>query len=149
MARGRATVLRKVNQREIVSEGGRLKWMFSGTAPNGRHIEATVEGTAPGIHRLPYAKTDGSATFPVANASFARASVKLSRAGKVGKVIRDERRSGFGNGRGLTWGNKRNGTRDSTTTNIRSSAKWPKGCLELLAASRVRKSWISAVEPRI
>ena len=75
---GRATVLRKVNQREIVSEGGRLKWTFSGTAPNGRHIEATVEGTAPGIHRLPYTKTDGSATFPVANASFARASVKLS-----------------------------------------------------------------------
>jgi hypothetical protein len=78
---GQATILRKVNQREILSEAGRLKWSFSGTAPNGRHIEATVEGTAPGIHRLPYTKTDGSATFPVANASFARASVKVTAKG--------------------------------------------------------------------
>jgi hypothetical protein len=74
---GQATILKKMNEREIVSEAGRLKWVFSGTAPNGRHIEATVEGSAPGIHRLPYTKTDASGTFPVANASLANASVTI------------------------------------------------------------------------
>ncbi len=75
---GQATILRKINEREILSEAGRLKWVFSGTAPNGRHIEATIEGNAPGIHRLPYTKTDGSGTFPVANASCANASVSIA-----------------------------------------------------------------------
>ena len=80
---GQATVLRTMNEREIVSETGRLRWVFSGTAPNGRHIEATVEGCSPGIHRLPYTKTDGSGTFPVANASLAHARVKIETAGEV------------------------------------------------------------------
>ncbi len=74
---GQATVLKKINEREIVGEAGRLKWVFSGTAANGRHIEATIEGNSPGIHRLPYTKTDASGTFPVANASLANASVTI------------------------------------------------------------------------
>ena len=36
----------------------------------------------PEIHRLPYRKTDGSGTFPVANASLARAELKIRTAGK-------------------------------------------------------------------
>lgn len=75
---GQSIVLRKINEREIFSEPARLKWVFTGAASNGRHIEATVEGAAPGIHRLPYLKTDGSATFPVANASLSRACVTLA-----------------------------------------------------------------------
>ena len=80
---GKPFVLRKMNEREILCEGGHLKWAISGSAAGGVHIEATLEGNAPGIHRLPYAKTDGSGTFPVANASLARATLKVERAGKV------------------------------------------------------------------
>ena len=71
------TILQKISEREIVRESGRLKWVFTGTAPDGGHIEATVEGNAPGIHRLPYTKTDGSGTFLVANASMAAATLKI------------------------------------------------------------------------
>jgi hypothetical protein len=80
---GKLIVLRKINEREIVSEDGQLKWVFSGTAASGEHVEATLEEHAPGIHRLPYRKTDGSGTFPVANASLARATVRIETAGTV------------------------------------------------------------------
>jgi hypothetical protein len=80
---GRPLVLRKINEREIVSEGAQLKWRFSGTAADGEHIEAALRGNTPGIHRLPYTKTDGSGTFPVANASLAQATVKIERAGVI------------------------------------------------------------------
>ncbi len=80
---GKPFVLRKMNEREILCEGGHLKWAISGSAEGGVHVEATLEGNAPGIHRLPYAKTDGSGTFPVANASLARATLKVERTGKV------------------------------------------------------------------
>lgn len=43
-------------------------------------IEATIEGSASEIHRLPYTNTDGSGIFPVANASLARAQVKIAGA---------------------------------------------------------------------
>lgn len=78
---GNAIVLRKINEREIVNESNRLKWTFSGAASDGRRIEATIQGETPGIHRLPYTKTDGSGTFPVANASLARATVNIAANG--------------------------------------------------------------------
>jgi hypothetical protein len=40
-------------------------------------VEVTVEGTTPGIHRLPYTKTAGSGSFPVANESAVRATLKI------------------------------------------------------------------------
>ena len=40
-------------------------------------MEVVAEGHPPGIHSLPYTKTDGSGTFPVANASQAQASVRF------------------------------------------------------------------------
>lgn len=79
---GKAIVLRKMNEREVSSEEKHLKWVLSGSA-GGVHVDATIEGNAPGIHRLPYTKTDGSGTFPVANASLARATVRIVEAGKV------------------------------------------------------------------
>jgi len=45
--------------------------------PDGTPIEAVIEGAAPGVHELPYTKTDNSGTFPVSNASLARATLKL------------------------------------------------------------------------
>lgn len=78
---GHATILRRINEREILNQAERLKWLFTGTTPDGRHLEAAIEGDAPGIHRVPYTKTDRSGTFPVANASLARASVNISSNG--------------------------------------------------------------------
>jgi hypothetical protein len=74
---GQATILRKIVDRDILNESDRLQWKFSGKAADGRQIEASVEANAPGIHRLPYTKTDGSGTLLVANASLARAMVKI------------------------------------------------------------------------
>jgi hypothetical protein len=74
---GKKTVLRRVKEQEVVREEERLKWVLSGIAPDGSRAELSVEGLAPGIHRLPYRKTDGSGTFPVANASLARATLRL------------------------------------------------------------------------
>jgi hypothetical protein len=73
---GKATVLRKMTEREQVHEANRLKWSFAGLL-EGTPVTVTVEGTAPGIHRLPYMKTDESGTLPVANASAARAILEV------------------------------------------------------------------------
>lgn len=86
---GQATILRKINEQDILNAPDRLKWSFSGTAPNGRHIEACMEGEAPGIHRVPYAKTDGTGTFPVANASLARARVNIAWKGGTQTIETD------------------------------------------------------------
>jgi hypothetical protein len=73
---GKPTVLRKMTEREQVHEANRLKWSFAGLL-EGTPVTVTVEGTAPGIHRLPYMKTDESGTLPVANASAARAILEV------------------------------------------------------------------------
>jgi len=74
---GKATTLLKMEEREILQGAGRMKWAFTGVTQEGTPVHVIVEGTAPGIHRLPYTKTDGVGTFPVANASMARATVKI------------------------------------------------------------------------
>lgn len=86
---GRATILRKINEHTILNEPDRLKWTFSGTAPDGLHLDASIEGMAPGIHRLPYTKTDESGTFPVANASLAAASVSITSKGSSEMIETD------------------------------------------------------------
>jgi hypothetical protein len=73
---GKPTVLCKMTEREQVHEANRLKWSFAGLL-EGTPVTVTVEGTAPGIHRLPYMKTDESGTLPVANASAARAILEV------------------------------------------------------------------------
>lgn len=57
-------------------EANRLKWSFAGLL-EGTPVTVMVEGTAPGIHRLPYMKTDESGTLPVVNASAARAILEV------------------------------------------------------------------------
>ncbi|HXY01913.1 MAG TPA: hypothetical protein VEI54_13405, partial [Candidatus Limnocylindrales bacterium] len=78
---GEPIFLRRIEEREIVNAPGKLKWSFSGTAPDGVRVEAAIEGVAPEVHHLPYLKTDCSGTFPVANASLARAQVRFGRNG--------------------------------------------------------------------
>ncbi|HET7105404.1 MAG TPA: hypothetical protein VFI38_01245 [Candidatus Acidoferrum sp.] len=75
--RGKIAKVQKIKELKIARSSAHLHWNFSGQLHNGSPIEASVEGVAPGIHELPYTKTDGSGTFPVSNASLARASVTL------------------------------------------------------------------------
>jgi len=77
--RGKPTILRKIKESKIVRSSANLRWNFSGQLDDGFPIEASIEGVAPGVHELPYTKTDGSGTFPVSNASLARATVKLGQ----------------------------------------------------------------------
>ena len=69
--------VRQIKELEIARSSSRLLWRFTGRLEDGVSLEALVEGVAPGVHELPYAKTDGLGTFPVANASLARAMVKF------------------------------------------------------------------------
>jgi hypothetical protein len=59
-----------------------LTWAFECTNKRkGLRLQATIEGSGPSCHRLPYVKTNCSGTFDVANNSFAKATFVLSRPG--------------------------------------------------------------------
>jgi hypothetical protein len=81
--RGKPTQVRKIRELKIDRSSGRLRWNFSGLLDDGSPIEASVEGTAPGVHELPYTKTAGSGSFPVSNASLASAIVKLGQSERL------------------------------------------------------------------
>jgi hypothetical protein len=76
---GKPTRVQKIKELKITRSSGHLHWNFSGQLDDGVPIEASIEGVAPGVHELPYTKTDGLGTFPVSNASLARAIVKLGQ----------------------------------------------------------------------
>jgi hypothetical protein len=78
---GQPTVLRRFKEIEIERQSSRLKWKFAGLDDDGSPLEATLEAAAPGIHVLPYLKTDCSGTFPVSNASLAYAAVRFGKKG--------------------------------------------------------------------
>ncbi len=78
---GSATVLHRIKEAEILREPQRLRWVFAGSGADGTRVEAEMEGAAPGVHVLPYTKTDLSGTFPVSNASVARATVRILKNG--------------------------------------------------------------------
>jgi hypothetical protein len=77
--RGHATVLRNFKELEVVREAELLRWRLSAKDPGANPFEATIEARAPGIHQLPYLKTDCSGTFPVSNASIARATLRFGK----------------------------------------------------------------------
>jgi len=62
--------------REPVRDRDRAKWMFEARSSAGR-IEVDIDGGGRSLHRLPYAKTDCSGTFEVANNSRASAQVRV------------------------------------------------------------------------
>ena len=78
---GKATVLRRFQEAEIVREPSRLKWKFAALAADGSPVDASIEALAPEIHQLDYSKTDCSGTFPVSNASLAHAVVRFGKNG--------------------------------------------------------------------
>jgi hypothetical protein len=58
-----------------------LLWKFRCAGRNGLQLEAEIDGRGPGVHRLPYMKTDCTGSFEVVNNSLAAASVNLQGAG--------------------------------------------------------------------
>jgi len=64
-----------------VNDSPKLKWTFTGMGPDGSRVEVAAQAAAPEIHHLPYMKTNCSGTFPVANASLARAQLRFGRNG--------------------------------------------------------------------
>jgi hypothetical protein len=71
--------LRRIQELEIVNDSAKLRWTLAGILPDGSPLQVTAEARPPSIHHLPYTKTDCSGTFPVANASLARAQVRFGK----------------------------------------------------------------------
>jgi hypothetical protein len=84
--RGMPIRVRKIRELKIARSSAQLRWSFSGQVDDGSPIEAHIEGATPGVHELPYTRTDGSGTFPVSNASLARARIKLGQ----GEILETE-----------------------------------------------------------
>jgi hypothetical protein len=70
------------NLHEELRNRNSLEWRFRAPGKNGAQIEVIIDGTGRSIHRLPYLKTDCSASFEVANNSLANARVALTRPGQ-------------------------------------------------------------------
>ena len=68
------------NLRETSSPREAMQWKFQCDCRGEPRIEVTIDGSGPGIHRLPYLKTDCSGSFAVANNSLASASIVIEKA---------------------------------------------------------------------
>jgi hypothetical protein len=76
--RGKSTTFKNIEEQEIARDSNQLTWRFLAQEGSSIRIEVVAAAHPPGIHTLPYAKTDGSGIFPVANASRAQASLRLA-----------------------------------------------------------------------
>lgn len=85
---GKEYVFRKLQ--EAPSARGDMQWDFHCSGRGGLHLEVAIDGRGPGVHRLPYLKTDCSGTFDVLNNSLARAVVRLQRTGRETEELRSE-----------------------------------------------------------
>jgi len=70
------------NLRESKRDPGELRWDFHCKSNDKLKLEAVIDGSGPGIHRLPYLKTDCKGSFEVANNSIARTRLRLECPGK-------------------------------------------------------------------
>ncbi|HTR66179.1 MAG TPA: hypothetical protein VMH85_10425 [Terriglobales bacterium] len=73
--------------REIRKDRENFQWGFRCAARDGLQLEAEFDGRGPGIHHLPYLKTDCSGCFVVVNNSLARAVLHLQGPGTVMKKL--------------------------------------------------------------
>jgi len=85
---GREYVLR--NLQEAAREPGALEWNFRCSGKDAIQLEVAIDGRGPGIHRLPYLKTDCSGTFEVLNNSLSSAVIRLQRPGGHTEELRTE-----------------------------------------------------------
>jgi hypothetical protein len=67
------------NLRQVSRDRENLQWSLRSSARDGSRLEVAIDGRDPGIHRLPYLKTDCSGTFEVTNDSLANATVRIVR----------------------------------------------------------------------
>jgi hypothetical protein len=65
------------NIHELRREQRNLHWRYQSCSKDGLRLDATLDGSGPALHVLPYLKTDCSGTFEVFNNSLAHASVRL------------------------------------------------------------------------
>jgi hypothetical protein len=65
------------NLQESAHDAGNPQWNFRCSSRDGLQVEIAIDGRAPGVHRLPYVKTDCSGTFEVLNNSLASAVLRL------------------------------------------------------------------------
>jgi hypothetical protein len=72
----KAIAFKNLREQQIIRETGALKWAFAANIGN-FPIEAIIQAATPGIHQLPYVKTNCTGTFPVSNASLARATLRF------------------------------------------------------------------------
>jgi len=70
----------------------KLLWDFRCSSRHGFELEAAIDGSGSGVHRIPYVKTDCRGSFEVANNSLARAVLRLH--GRGGAVEELETRGG-------------------------------------------------------
>lgn len=68
---------------DIRRDPNELTWNFRCSIKDGLQLEGAIDGTGPGIYRLPYVKTDCTGSFEVANNSLARAVLRLERQGRT------------------------------------------------------------------
>jgi hypothetical protein len=69
------------NLQDIRRDRENFRWDFRCSARGGVRLEVDLDGRGPGIHRLPYLKTDCFGSFEVVNNSLARAVVRFTRTG--------------------------------------------------------------------
>jgi len=82
---GKQFVFRKL--RAIREDRENLQWNFRASTPDGSQLEVTLDGRGPGLHRLPYLKTDCSGNFEVANNSLANAVLRFQRPGRSAEKL--------------------------------------------------------------
>jgi hypothetical protein len=73
--------------RENKAAPGEFAWKFRGSTKDGLQLDANVDGTGPGMHHLPYVKTNCSGSFEVTNNSLARASLRLQQGDGSAEVL--------------------------------------------------------------
>jgi hypothetical protein len=69
------------NLLETSKDPDKLAWNFRCSAADGLRLEAAINGAGPGLHRLPYVKTDCTGSFEVLNNSRGSAALRLERLG--------------------------------------------------------------------
>ena len=85
---GREYVLRKLQ--EAAREPGALEWNFRCSGKDAIQLEVVIDGRGPGVHRLPYLRTNCSGTFDVLNNSLSSAVIRLQRPGGHTEELRTE-----------------------------------------------------------
>jgi len=60
-----------------------MKWNLECLVRNGLRVQAVFDGTGPGIHHLPYTKTNCQGRFEVTNNSLASASLVIESSGRA------------------------------------------------------------------